>query len=88
MPTRAFENNAFVAYVNWVQDDPMFSVFETFHGQTTLADNGGTILFKASDTEPTLKHISFTPSEDASTAIGRPAPNYEDGLCQNAYTSD
>lgn len=87
VPTRAFENNVYVAYVNWVQDFSK-NPFVTFHGQTTVASGGGELLYKASAIDAALQVIdlNITALGEGSTAIGRPSPDYEDGLC-DAVTS-
>lgn len=84
VPTRALENSAFVAYVNYVQTGPGWPEYLTFYGQTTVADFGGNTLFVGSSTHSELQHVflNTTGQPSASTAIDRPAPDVQ-GLCGN-----
>ena len=85
VPARGLENNAFVAYVNWVQDNATFPEFLTFHGQTTVADTGGNLLYVGPAAAAALAHIplNFTGYTPGSTADGRQAADTR-GLCGNA----
>jgi predicted amidohydrolase len=114
VPARGLENNAFVAYVNWVQvrinaagsvyrtpqtrllfhalhrnvlntqDDPSFPEFLTFHGQTTVSDTGGNLLYVGPADTAALAHIrlNFTGYNPGSTVYNRPSPDVN-GLCGN-----
>jgi predicted amidohydrolase len=75
VPSRALENNAAVAYVNWVQDEPSFPPFLSFHGQTTVSDGNLQPLFEASPNESVIKHVfvNTTSLQGGGTAIGRRA---------------
>jgi predicted amidohydrolase len=75
VPSRAFENNAAVAYVNWVQDEPSFPPFLSFHGQTTVSDGNLQPLFAASPNESVVEHVfvNTTSLHGGGTAIGRRA---------------
>jgi predicted amidohydrolase len=88
VPSRAIENNAVVCYVNWVQSGPLFGPFVSFHGQTSVADNGANILFMGTPDTQQVEHIHVNLTNYVgSTAIGRPAPDYigfpDSGLCAN-----
>ena len=88
VPSRALENNAFVAYTNWVQSAPMFGPFISFHGQTSVSDPGANLLFIGPPDTESIAHITmnFT-GVSGSTAINRSAPDFEDGLCSNVTES-
>ena len=82
VPARALENNAFVAYVNWVQPrrDPLVA----FHGQSSVADPSATLLVNGPADAEALWHVALNlTGVSGSTAIGRPSPDYESGLCTN-----
>lgn len=85
VPARALENNAFTVYNNWVQDDPLFPAFWTFHGQTTVADPGGNLLYVGPPAEAAIAHtlLNFSGYSPGSTALSRPAPDVA-GVCRNA----
>jgi predicted amidohydrolase len=84
VPTRGLENNAFIAYVNWVQDNAVFPPYLQFHGQTTVADAGGNVLFQASDTVETFATIVLDVGSmsNGSTVFGRPEADLR-YLCDN-----
>lgn len=87
VPTRALENNAAVAYVNWVQANASFPEFLTFHGQTTVAGFGGSLLYIGPANTSALQHVPLNMSNytPGSTAFGRPAPDFAT-LCTNVTT--
>ena len=89
VPARALENDAFVAYVNWVQTGPPGAPFPeiwTFYGHTTLSDPGGNILYTGPSNASSLVHFDLGDFPDgdtgSSTAIGRVAGDLN-GLCAN-----
>jgi len=84
VPSRALENNAFVAYTNWVQSSDRFGPFTSFHGQTSVSDPGANLLYIGPPDSEEIVHLemNFT-GVIGSTAINRPAPDYQDGLCSN-----
>jgi len=88
VPARALENNAFVAYVNWVQDNSTWPAPFVFHGQTAVSDPGGSLLYLGPADQAELAHIplNFSGFVPGSTALGRPWPDLV-GLCNNVTSS-
>jgi len=88
VPSRALENNAFVAYTNWVQSSVRFGPFTSFHGQTSVSDPQANLLYVGPPDTEEIVHLemNFT-GVIGSTAINRPAPDYQDGLCSNVTQS-
>jgi predicted amidohydrolase len=84
IPTRGLENNAFVAYVNWVQDNATFPDIVTFYGQTTVSDPGGNIVYLGAPDaqELAVVPLNFTSRYPGNTAHGRPAADLQQ-LCDN-----
>ncbi len=66
------------------QDNATFPEFLTFHGQTTVSDTGGNLLYVGPPAAAALAHVTlnFTGYNPGSTAHGRPAPDMR-GLCDN-----
>ena len=84
VPTRALENNAITAYVNWLQDIDGSPAYLHFYGQTKVADWGGSTLYSGPAADSALQQVSFNISQwpGPSTASSRPAADLK-GLCGN-----
>lgn len=87
IPTRALENNAYVAYVNWVQNNASFPESFTFYGQSTVSNAGGNIIYAGPNNSAALAHVTLnlTKYDPGSTALTRPYPDTV-GLCDSVTT--
>lgn len=82
VPTRALENNAFVAYVNWLQPNASLDGLFSFYGQSVVSDPGGVLLYDGPSDSGALAHVplNFTGRSPGNSAQGRPAGDTR-GLC-------
>lgn len=85
IPTRALENSAVVAYVNWVQNLPASPAEFKYLGQTVVYSSSeyGPLYQGSSDSQE-IYTLSVNFDAPNNLAVGRRLPNFQDNLlCQN-----